>query len=65
HPPRALSLPSYYGEYGTTTWPKNVSQLRAWVSMTQVGIGKFVARTGGAHLRALVDVTQSRWLALQ
>jgi hypothetical protein len=31
---------------------QNVSQLRAWVSMPQAGNGEFVARTGGAHLRA-------------
>ena len=43
HPPRALALQSYAGGYDTTTCPKNLSQLRAWVSMTQVGIGKFVA----------------------
>lgn len=39
------------GEIDTTTCPKNSSQLRAQVSMTQAGIGKPVARTGGAHLR--------------
>ena len=31
--------------------PRNLSQLRAWVSMTQAGIGRFVAFSGGAHLR--------------
>lgn len=31
---------------------QDASQLRAWVSMTSARIGKFVARTGGAHLRA-------------
>ena len=52
HPPRALALHSQSGEFDTTTCPRNSSQLRAWVLETQAGIGKCVARTGGAHLRA-------------
>jgi hypothetical protein len=47
-PPRTLAMPSYSGEFETTTCFKNLSQLRAWVWETQVRIGKSVARTGGA-----------------
>ncbi len=36
-------LPKQSGESSTTTCPKNSSQLRTWVSMTQAGIGNFVA----------------------
>ena len=42
---------------------QNVSQLRAWVCMTQVRIGRFVARTGGAHPSQLFSTALRAWVA--
>ena len=60
HPPRVLARHSQSGDFDTTTCPKNVSQLRAWVLETQVRIAKCVARTGGAHRRRLAKRDPAR-----